>query len=99
MEEDRCGEADGVDAVEDAAVTGNDGTEVLYSSIALDGGHRQAARESHQGDDERHRGRLPRVKRRHRPQRRAEEGRAHNASDESFHGLVGADGWRDSAMA
>jgi len=41
VKEDRCGETDGINAVENAAVAFDDGAEVLHTGIALDGAHHQ----------------------------------------------------------
>jgi hypothetical protein len=51
VEEDRGREAEGIDAIQDATVPGNERPEVLDAAIALDGGHRQPAGEAHQRDD------------------------------------------------
>ena len=47
VEEDGGGKADGVDAVEDAAVAGDGGAEIFDAAVAFDGGHDESTGESH----------------------------------------------------
>src|SRR6187455_2663796 len=73
MEEDRRGEADRVDAIEDAAVTFDDGAEILDAAIALHGRHHQSPEEPHERDGGAHPRGLQRRKRRHPPERGADQ--------------------------
>lgn len=47
VKEDRGGEAERVDAIEDAAMTSDEGAEVLDATVALDRRHGQSSREPH----------------------------------------------------
>jgi hypothetical protein len=50
VKEDRGGEAERVDAIEDAAMAGDEGAEVLNATVALDRRHRKPTAEPHQRD-------------------------------------------------
>jgi hypothetical protein len=51
--------AEGIDAIHDAAVAGDNGTVVFHSAAALDRGHDQPTAKPHQCDDQGHQSRLP----------------------------------------
>src|ERR1051325_8221157 len=53
VKEDRRGVAERIDAVEHAAVTGDDAAEILDAEIAFDGAHHRAAAEARHRDKER----------------------------------------------
>ena len=63
VKEHRRGEADRVDAVEHAAVAGDQRAVVFHAAVALDGRHGHAAGKAHDGDHQRQAGRLPRLER------------------------------------
>lgn len=48
MKKDRGAEAERVDTIQHSAMTVDEGTEVLYATIAFDGRHGKSPRESHQ---------------------------------------------------
>src|SRR5260370_948646 len=87
VEEDRGGEADGVEAVEHSAVAFDQVAPVLHSTIALDRRHHQPAEKAHDRDQQRHRGGLPHLEWRQPPQAAAERGGGQNATYEALDGL------------
>ena len=64
MEEDWRGEAERIDAVEDAAVAFDHHAKILDADVALDGAHHQSAGETKNADGEGHAGGLQRRERR-----------------------------------
>ncbi len=84
MKEDRRGEAEGVESVQNAAMTANCGTPVFNSAITFDGRHHQSPSKTHQTNCEGHSGRLPRRKRRRPPWAMPQPPRAGSVSDDIF---------------
>src|SRR4029079_4399465 len=87
VEEDRRGEAHGVEAVEHSAVALDQRAPVLDAAVALDRRHHQAAEEPEDRDQERDQGGLRRGERLYPPQARAGYYRAGDAADQSLDGL------------
>ena len=52
MKEDRRGKAYGIQAIENAAVSFNGGTEIFYAAVSLDGGHHQSSGKAQQGNQQ-----------------------------------------------
>ena len=73
MEENRRGEADGVDPIEHAGVALNERAVILDAAVALDRRHDEAAGEAHYADRQRHAGRFPNLEGSGPPQQRADE--------------------------
>ena len=87
MEEDGGGEADGIDAVEHAAVALYHVAPVFDAVVALDGRHDESAEESHQADNQPHRTGLPRVERGNRCHQDGQYGGRGDAADGAGNGF------------
>src|SRR5882724_9101193 len=95
VKENRRGEAQRVNPVQDAAMTLDHCAEILNPGVALDRAHYQSARETEQRNHERHSGGLQRRERCRPPQRRAQQRRRRHAAQETLPRFVWADAWRD----
>src|SRR5215207_6132681 len=98
VEEDRRGEAERVDAVEDTPVPGDEGAEVLDAAVALDRRHGEPSRKAHQRNHQRHQRRLPGREGRRPPEGGPHDGRRRDAAEEALPRLIRADR-RGDAMA
>src|SRR5215469_10400633 len=99
MEEDWSGEAERIDAIEDAAALFNDETKILDADVAFDGAHHEAARRTQNTDSESQKGGLPRRKRGSPPEQRAESGGADDPACEAFPGETRTDAPGDFVFA
>lgn len=95
VEEDRRGEAERVNAIEDAGVSRNQRAVVFDAAVAFDGGHGHAAGEAHEADDERHAGGFPKLEGRRPVEEGACEGGGEESPEEAFPSAARANGGRD----